>query len=92
MRLDSRQKRALSEALRGVEGEVYLFGSRVDDSKKGGDIDILVLTSRDAYSLSRQIKRRFMLECEEKLDVVVLNPACLNAEQAAFLEVIEKVR
>ncbi len=36
MRLDGREKEALNRALEGVEGEVYLFGSRVDDSRRGG--------------------------------------------------------
>ncbi len=42
MRLDALESEALKYALNDFNGDVYLFGSRTDDTKKGGDIDILV--------------------------------------------------
>jgi predicted nucleotidyltransferase len=47
MRLYPDEKQALDKALQDVEDEVYLFGSRVDDSKKGGDIDILIYSKEN---------------------------------------------
>ena len=49
MRLDPRQKAALRAAIKGVSGEVFLFGSRVDDALRGGDIDLLILTHEEPY-------------------------------------------
>ena len=47
MRLSNRLieaiKRSIQESFGSVD--VYLFGSRVDDSKKGGDIDIAIDTT-----------------------------------------------
>jgi len=47
MRLDEHEKKALKHALKDFHGEVYLFGSRVDSSKRGGDIDILLMPKKD---------------------------------------------
>lgn len=91
LRLDEQEKAALLYAIEGV-GEVYLFGSRVDDGKKGGDIDILVFTKRPAFAISQQVAVRFFSRCEEKIDVVVMDPDNLTEEQRAFADSIEKVR
>jgi len=50
--------------------DIYLFGSRVDDSKKGGDIDLAV--SKEQF---RQYKIQFItalirMDLDLKIDVV----------------------
>jgi len=47
MRLSKRLQNIIKKALSDSFGpvDVYLFGSRVDDSKKGGDIDLAIDTN-----------------------------------------------
>ena len=92
MRLDTFQKKALSKAIKDVDENVWLFGSRVDDNKRGGDIDVLIFSDKNPYKLSQEVTINFFKECEEKIDVVVMNPNNLTSEQTAFLNVIKKVR
>lgn len=92
MRFDARQKAALDKALANVEDEVYLFGSRVDGKRKGGDIDILIFSKQDPYTLSKEISVKYFMECEEKVDVVVMDKENLTAEQKAFLNQIQMER
>ena len=48
MRLAPNEQSIICEAIKGADTEavVYLFGSRLDDSSKGGDIDLLVLSKK----------------------------------------------
>lgn len=90
MRLNEQQKAALENAIKDVDGAVYLYGSRVDDTKKGGDIDILIFSRENPFELSQDVSVKFFMECEEKIDVTVMNPDNLTAEQEAFLKVIKR--
>lgn len=56
MRLTERERTAIKEAVErrfGPEARVKLFGSRVDDSRRGGDIDLYVETDLPAQEANR---------------------------------------
>lgn len=89
MRLLRQEDEALRHALQGVDGEAYLYGSRTDPNQKGGDIDLLVLARVDSpYRLAQAIAVRFRMLCDEKIDVLVVNPDQMATEQRAFLSLI----
>ncbi|MBV5277912.1 MAG: nucleotidyltransferase domain-containing protein [Campylobacteraceae bacterium] len=54
-------------------GEIYLFGSRVDDSKKGGDIDLYFVLKEHSDLFEKKIKflSRVKRELgEQKIDII----------------------
>ena len=74
MRLKESEQVAILSAVKDLDGKasVYLFGSRVNDSKKGGDIDLLVLSDTITRDDKRTIKIKLNeLLGEQKIDLVI---------------------
>jgi uncharacterized protein len=85
MRLTPEQAQAIRDSVTEVFGaaaQVWLFGSRVDDRRRGGDIDLLVRPPadraedpetawRDKLRLLGQLEQRLG---ERKIDVVLETP------------------
>jgi hypothetical protein len=86
MRLSDVEITALREALKEVKWQhVWLFGSRVDDAGKGGDIDILLHTGQPAFSAAHEISSRYAALLDGKLDVLAVNPDAMTEEQKNFV-------
>jgi predicted nucleotidyltransferase len=78
MRLTEAQSAAIKHIvsnLVGSESQVWLFGSRVDDTKRGGDIDLLIETDKiipNRVALLCQLEAQLIMRLgERKIDVLL---------------------
>lgn len=95
MRLTTKEvnslKSVLAEALHDVKYQVFLFGSRTDDLKKGGDIDLLLKISEDDFSKVYQMKSALRFELEnavgdQRVDLTLATS--VRIEKDVFLQSI----
>ncbi len=82
MRLDKYEIGSIKQAFTGSflpQDHLWLFGSRVDDTKKGGDIDLYVETQETDVAAIQNMHHKFLdllfdrIE-EQKVDVVIKRP------------------
>lgn len=75
MRLKAYEKDIIVSTLEQIFGtmRVSLFGSRLDKSKKGGDIDLFVLAEENSNLYEKKIKASARLErlLHKPVDIVV---------------------
>ncbi len=86
MRLTEKEITIIVAAARkhfGPTVRVYLFGSRNDDRKKGGDIDLFI-QNREPEKLTIRNKISYLTDLilalgEQKIDVVLDHPASVKS-------------
>ena len=75
-----------------TQSKIYLFGSRVYDDKKGGDIDLYLQTKYDDNIYTKKIQFITMLQSligEQKIDLVIAKDDTRLIEKEAIKEGIE---
>jgi len=69
------------------DAEIIIFGSRTDLTKKGGDIDILVVSDKIDYRKRRKIRVDLLLKLgERKIDLIITD----NPEKSEFTKMAYK--
>jgi predicted nucleotidyltransferase len=81
MRLDEKTATAIRDFTRelfGSEAQIFLFGSRLDDERRGGDVDLLVVVSQPvdtpAYTAAKLAAKTSRLLAGRKVDVIIDAP------------------
>ncbi len=90
MRLNDFEQKMIKKAFIETfeSGNIFLFGSRVDDSKRGGDIDLYLIPEKK-YDNEQERKIKFLIRLDEyigeqKIDVVMAKDKNRLIEQEAI--------
>ena len=74
IRLSSREIKTISDAIRSFDNNasIFLFGSRTDATKKGGDIDLLIISDKIHYYERKKIKLELLNKFgDRKIDLII---------------------
>lgn len=88
MRLAPEQIQAIKEVVfeSDPDAEVFLFGSRVNDLKRGGDIDLLILSAKISLDERRKIKLKLFDQLgPQKIDLIIAHD-----ESRPFVRIVQQ--
>jgi len=74
MRLSDTERDAIRQTITALDPDarIYLFGSRTDDTKRGGDIDLLIISSRLKHDERGKIRWNLWEQIgEQKIDIII---------------------
>jgi predicted nucleotidyltransferase len=89
MRLTASEVTVIREEIGSLDAraEVYLYGSRTDDSARGGDIDLLVVSETLGFREVLRLRTRILDRIGwQQLDLVVRRRNQLNEPLAAIAQ------
>ena len=88
MRLQKQEIYTILQVARNIYGEkvkVYLFGSRLDNTKRGGDIDLLIRTDEEKKGVLARIRMIAQLKYflgDQKIDIIGDHEDSIVAQEA----------
>ena len=90
MRLTKYEVKMIKQAFKEsfVDGKIYLFGSRVDDTQRGGDIDLYIVPAK-RFENERERRTNFLIQLDEyigeqRIDVIIAKDKNRLVEQEAL--------
>lgn len=92
IRLKPDEVQIIKEAVAALdpEAKVFLFGSRADPTKRGGDIDLLILShSLKEIDSLKILKRIFERLEEQKIDILIASDITEPFVQLALSKSVE---
>ena len=91
MRLSTKEINIIKNKVKTIFGEslVYLFGNRVDDTKKCGDIDLYIVSKTKGELYQKKYKLKIVLEdiLYKPVDIVV----CIDKNRLIEQEAIKGI-
>ncbi|WP_457622335.1 nucleotidyltransferase domain-containing protein [Persephonella sp.] len=89
VRLSEKEIKIIKDAVKKYDpdAKIIIFGSRTDLTKKGEDIDILVVSDKIDYRKRRKIRVDLLLKLgERKIDLIITD----NPEKSEFTKMTYK--
>jgi len=88
MRMSAEVRCVIQEAFIQVfeKGDLYLFGSRVDDARKGGDIDLYIDTENRKYMGEKRLEFLTRIKRhigDQRIDLVVARGVKRSIDEVA---------
>jgi predicted nucleotidyltransferase len=74
MRLSAHEINSIKETVKNVDedAQIFLFGSRVDNKKRGGDIDLLIFSHKLKSEDRSRIRSALWEQIgEQKIDIII---------------------
>ena len=89
MRLTAYEIKSIKESFLQVfhNGKIYLFGSRIDNNLKGGDIDLYIVKQNIKNRLEKKLEFLVSLKQKigfQKIDVIISKDKSRTIEQEAL--------
>jgi len=88
MRLNKNEIQAIKESVFQFDpdAKIHVFGSRTDDTQRGGDIDLLILSD----TITNKEKRKILIKLQDKIGQQKIDIIVVQSPETQFEKLVYK--